>query len=170
MHKGEVTMGGRCFFIGHRDAPMGVARSLKQTIEDAITQQEIDYFIVGHYGNFDRMAAASVIELKARYPEIKLFLLLPYHPAERCVDTPAGFDRTYYPEGQEFIPDKLAILKANQAMIKNCDLLITYSPYPGNARKLAMHAAQRGVLVRQVIEDCSCSQRRTDGQIMRDSK
>lgn len=154
-------MGKQCFFIGHRDAPFCIKQKLKETIEDAITKQEINDFIVGHYGNFDRMAAASVIKLKEKYPTIRLFRLLPYHPAERVVDIPDGFDGTYYPEGQELVPKRFAIVNANRVAINDCNLLIAYSPFPGNSRDFVSYARKKGVQVRQVTDDDSCSESKT---------
>ena len=161
-------MDKRCFFIGHRDAPLKIKQNLKTVVEDAIAKRGINDFIVGHYGNFDQMAAASVIELKGKYPEIKLFRLLPYHPAERAVDIPAGFDGTYYPEGQEFVPPKYAIAKANRAVISDCNLIIAYSTYPGNARDFVSYAVKKGVSVMQVAPDCSCGEGKSVGDTLED--
>lgn len=47
------------------------------------------------------MAAKAVINAKITHPEISLFLLLPYHPAERPIDLPLGFDGSFYPPGME---------------------------------------------------------------------
>ncbi len=47
----------RCFFIGHRDTSDSVYPTLLRAVEDHITQYGVTEFIVGHYGNFDFMAA-----------------------------------------------------------------------------------------------------------------
>ena len=46
----------RCFFIGHREAPENIYPELAQTMEQLIEQGVTDFY-VGHYGNFDHLAA-----------------------------------------------------------------------------------------------------------------
>ena len=107
-------------------------------------------FIVGHYGNFDCLAAKAVIAAKKLHPEITLSLLIPYHPAERPIKKPNGFDNTYYPPGMEHVPRKFAILQANRYMVDHVDFLIAYAGHPAsNARELVEYAerkAKKGIL------------------------
>ena len=71
-------------------------------------------------------------------------LVLPYHPAERPVDTPYGFDGTYYPEGLEQVPKRYAIVRANRIMIDMSDWLVAYVRYgASNSRKLLEYAEHR---------------------------
>ena len=78
-------------------------------MEQHIVDFGVTEFLVGHYGNFNKLAAQAVIAAKARHPEITLLLLLPYHPAERPIQAPTGFDNTYYPPGMENVPRRFAI-------------------------------------------------------------
>ena len=71
----------RCFFIGHREASKEIYPALYATVERHIVAYGVTAFIVGRYGGFDRLAASAVKEAKRFYPEVKLTLLLPYHPA-----------------------------------------------------------------------------------------
>ncbi len=80
-----------CFFIGHRDAPDSILPSLSAAIETRIVEDGVDQFVVGNYGRFDLLAAQAVRKAKKQHPDILLFYLRPYHPAERSF-TPAGFD------------------------------------------------------------------------------
>lgn len=116
-----------CFFIGHHDAKDGIYPALLSEVELHITQNGVTNFFVGHYGNFDRMAATAVKEAKVRHPDVQLMLVLPYHPAIRPIETPDGFDGTYYPWEDERIPKRLAIVKTNQRMVDTCDYLIAYA-------------------------------------------
>lgn len=116
-----------CFFIGHHDAKDGIYPALLSEVELHITQNGVTNFFVGHYGNFDRMAATAVKEVKVRHPDVQLMLVLPYHPAIRPIETPDGFDGTYYPWEDERIPKRLAIVKTNQRMVDTCDYLIAYA-------------------------------------------
>ena len=137
-----------CFFVGHRDATDKIFPALEKAVEYHITQYGVTAFIVGHYGAFDRMAARAVINAKESHPEITLSMLLPYHPAERPVYLPEGFDCSYYPPGMENVPRRFAISRANRYIIDHSHYLITYAPYPGgNARDLAAYADKRKIVV-----------------------
>ena len=115
-----------CFLIGHRDAPVALREKLEKAIAAAIAEYGVTEFVVGQYGAFDKMAAACLAEAKKNHPELRLLLLLPYHPSERAVVLPTGFDGSFYPQGMEAVPRRLAIVRANEYMAKHCDLLICY--------------------------------------------
>lgn len=137
-----------CFFIGHRDAPAEIFPAIVEAVEDHIITYAVTEFTVGNYGSFDRMAARAVIDAKKKYPQITLSLLIPYHPAERAVELPLGFDNLFYPPQMEHVPRRLAIVRANNYMLAHVDHLIAYAPYPGNARKLVEQAdKKRPILV-----------------------
>ena len=133
-----------CFFIGHREASSELLPILRRTVEKHISEYGVTEFIVGGYGNFDHLAAKTVLSLKQQYPQITLSLLIPYHPAERPVETPYGFNNTYYPPGIEKVPRKLAIVRANRYMVDHVDYLIAYAWHPAsNARNLVEYAHNR---------------------------
>ena len=98
---------------------------------------------MGQYGAFDRMAAKAVIQLKEKYPNVVLTLLLAYHPCDKKAELPEGFDGSLYPEGQETVPRRLAIVRANQYAVKHSGYLIAYAWQPGsNARKVVEGAGK----------------------------
>lgn len=138
-------MGGKsCFFIGHRDASGEIYPALYAVVEQHILEYGVTEFIVGHYGGFDRLAASAVKEAKRFYPEVRLILLLPYHPAEQPIPTPDGFDGTFYPPGMESVPRKIAIVRANRYVVDHVDYLISYAWHPAsNARELVEYAQKR---------------------------
>ena len=137
-------MGKTCFFIGHRNTQPEVAQKLMEEVERHIVEYGVDSFVVGHYGQFDSMAAQAVILAKERYPEITLTLLLPYHPTVRHIKTPKGHDGTYYPPDMETVPPKLAIVKANEHMIQNAEYLIAYVSHPSQgSREMLDYALKR---------------------------
>lgn len=130
-----------CFMIGHREASVEILPALAEAVEQHITNYGVTEFFVGNYGGFDRIAAKAVIESKIRHPEVTLSMLLPYHPAERPVKLPPGFDGTFYPPGMETVPRRLAILRANRYMADHVDYLIAYAWHPAsNARELVEYA------------------------------
>ena len=104
-----------CFFIGHRDTPADMYSQIASGVEK-LALHGVTEFVVGHYGAFDRMAAKAVREAKWQHPEIRLALLLPYYETDTS-KYGTGFDGIIYPEGQETIPKRAAIIRANQYMI-----------------------------------------------------
>ena len=64
-------------------------------------------------------------------------MLLPYHPAEREVILPSGFDSSLYPPGMENVPRRFAIARANRWMVEHCTHLVAYVTHPAsNAGKV----------------------------------
>lgn len=132
-----------CFFIGHRETSERVLPALAQEVERHITEYGVTEFVVGHYGNFDRLAAHAVREAKEGRPEVTLTLLLPYHPAEQSIPVPKGFDRTLYPPGMETVPRRLAIVRANHWMLCHSDYLIAYVSHPSAGSREVLEEARR---------------------------
>ena len=133
--------GATCFFIGHRETGDELIPALTAAVERHITEYGVTSFIVGRYGNFDKLAARVVIDAKKRHPEVTLTLLLPYHPFDRPTPTPKGFDGTFYPPGMETVPKRVAIIRANRYMVEHSTHLIAYAWHPAsNARALVEHA------------------------------
>ena len=83
----DVSNMKSCFFIGHREASSELLPILTQVVEKHISEYGVTEFVVGGYGGFDHLAAKAVISLKQQYPEITLSLLIPYHPAEKPIET-----------------------------------------------------------------------------------
>jgi hypothetical protein len=133
-----------CFFIGHRDAPEALLPALADEVERHISEYGVEDFAVGQYGRFDSLAARAVKDAKQRHPEVTLTLLLPYHPFDRPVQTPPGFDGTFYPPGMEKVPKRAAIVRANRYMVDHSDYLIAYAWQPAsNARTLVEYAQKK---------------------------
>ena len=132
-----------CFFIGHRDTPAFVRPLLDAAVEKHINEYGVTSFTIGRYGNFDRMASETVKAAKRRHPEVTLSLLLPYHPYDQPIETPDGYDSTFYPPGMETVPKRVAIVRANQYMIENTDYLIAYNLGHGNTDNLVSIARRR---------------------------
>ena len=90
------------------------------------------------------MAALAVRRAKEAHPGVTLTLLLPYHPFDRPVPTPEGFDGTFYPPGMETVPKRVAIVRANRYMMENSSHLIAYAWHPAsNAREILEAALKR---------------------------
>ena len=146
-----------CFFIGHREADERLLPKLTAAIERLITEEQVSFFYVGGYGGFDRIAATAIKKLKLQHPEITLMMVLPYHPGERSIETPYGFDGTYYPEGLEKVPRRYAIVRANEIMAKQSDWLISYVRHgASNSRRILEYAQKQGtacININDLLED-----------------
>lgn len=135
---------GVCFFIGHREAGDELLPALTAAVERHITEYGVTNFMVGRYGNFDKLAARTVIDVKKRHPEVTLTLLLPYHPFDRPIPVPKGYDSTFYPPGMENVPKKYAIVRANRYMVDHSGYLIAFTWHAAsNSRELVEYARRR---------------------------
>ena len=122
----------RCFLIGHRDTSSDILPSLTTEIEHHIREQGITEFVAGQYGGFDRLAAHALYRCKTEYPGLTLTLLCAYHPAERAVILPRGFDGFWYPAGLEQVPRRFAIQRANRLAVEQSEYLIAGLRHPGS--------------------------------------
>ena len=134
--------GKSCFLIGSHLSPDALSPLLDEAIERHIAEYGVTEFLVRRYGRFDQLAAEALRRAKERHPGIRLRLLIPYHPAQRPVDVPSGFDGTYYPEGMETVPKRLAILRAGQMAAGESEYLIA-SPGFGGSRTITDYALRR---------------------------
>jgi len=138
--------------FGHRDSPSGIMPLLISAVENHISQYGVKCFIVGNYGQFDKLAASAVTFCKKTHPEISLLMLLPYHPTERPVKLSCEFDGSYYPPDMETVPRKIAIVRANQCAVDHSGYIIAYmSRSAGNTANLLAYAQRRGTNGRKNI-------------------
>lgn len=138
-----------CFLFGHSQAPYHLQEMIDRAVED-FYELGFRIFVVGYHGTFDQMATGALRRLKERHPEVILFVLTPYHPAEREIPIPEGFDTSFYPPEMEFVPRKFCIVRANEFMIRRCDGVICYARHPGNARNLFEKINQKKVFTRNI--------------------
>lgn len=131
-----------CFLFGHSICPADSIPKIQQAIEKLYFHYGVTDFYVGNRGGFDSMAAGAVQRVKQRHPDIRLYLLLAYHPAERPVTLSDDFDGSYYPP-LENVPRPFAIVRANQHMVDTADYFICFVKHPGNARNLLEYAQRR---------------------------
>lgn len=122
-------------FTGHREIPLlkagTIKRRLKKTLEDLI---EIGYCYFGAGGalGFDTLAAQMVLELKAKYPQIRLILVLPclsqadgWSDKDKAVyeDIKKRADKVVY-TAQEYF--KGCMHKRNRHLVDNSSVCICY--------------------------------------------
>ena len=69
-----------CCFTGHRELPPAFRQELAMKLEETIIgliEQGVQFYGAGGARGFDALAAQTVLNLKNRYPHIKLILVLP---------------------------------------------------------------------------------------------
>lgn len=136
----------KCFMFGHRDATDVLMPELVRVITRYVEEEQVGEFIVGSYGGFDHLAARAAAEVKKYHPHVRLVLLLPYHPAVRAAALPEGFDESWYPDGMENVPPRLAIVRANRRAIDCADCVIAYVwQTASNARNALEYAQKRRI-------------------------
>lgn len=69
-----------CYFAGHSRIynHKKIYKKLLAVIEELIKHEGVEEFRVGNYGDFDRMSASAIMEIKELYPSVKLILVIPY--------------------------------------------------------------------------------------------
>lgn len=145
-----------CFLFGHADTPQSILPAIEDAVEKHYSIYGIQHFYVGNRGNFDSIAAKAVRNVKQKYPDVRLFLVLAYHPAEREPDMWGGYDNSYYPP-IEGTPRPYTIVKANQHMVDTVDSIICFVKHFGNTRNLLEYAQRRqkrdGVTIENLAEN-----------------
>lgn len=125
-------------FCGHSKIKydLNTEQKLLYIIENLILKDATE-FLFGGYGNFDILCAKVVKELKDKYPYIKSTLVIAY--LNRKYDS-SLYDDTVYPP-IENTPLRFAILKRNQWMVQNSQILIAYVQNDwGGAAKTLLYA------------------------------
>ena len=122
-------------FTGHREIPFFQKRRLKAKVKSAITdaiRNGYRYFGAGGALGFDMLAAQTVLELKADYPDIKLILVLP------CLNQTRGWAQEDVKEYERIkaAADKVTYIskedyngcmhKRNRHLVDNSSLCICY--------------------------------------------
>ena len=114
-------------FAGHRFEwhCKGVKEKIIPTLEDLINKG-YTIFYNGAYGAFDSICSHAVLELKNKYPQIKLIRILSYYHHEKDkYELPPCYDGSIYPDLEE-CHYKQIITKRNEWIVDNCDVLVCH--------------------------------------------
>jgi uncharacterized phage-like protein YoqJ len=103
-----------------------VKEAVKEQIKNNISSNEKTVFYLGGYGEFDSICACACSELKKEY-SIEVVYVTPYinHSKIKEMQESGLYDTSIYPP-LENVPPKFAILKRNEWMIENANLVIAY--------------------------------------------
>ena len=119
-------------FIGHSSVAFhqSVKESVKKIIKSNLINVEYITCYLGSYGDFDNICAYACKELKQQYKNIEIAYVTPYislieQEKIKKIQACGLYDISIYPP-IENTPPKFAILKRNEWMIANADLVIAY--------------------------------------------
>jgi len=125
--------------------------NLKEIVKEQIkrialnSQSAICY--LGGYGDFDAICAYACRELKQEYLGIEIVYVTPYitEAAQSKIKEMQNYglcDRSIYPP-LENVPPKFAILKRNEWIIKNSDVIIAYVNHDWGGAYKSLQMAKR---------------------------
>lgn len=140
-------MGKICSGFGNSDTSEGLMPKLVQALEYAISEG-CDTFYLGKMGNFDSMMKRATGELKKKYPHIERILVIPYITKsleQNKRDYEREYDFILLPHEIVPVPPKYAIIRKNEWVIDNSDIVIAcaLNPYRG-AGKAVDYAKRKG--------------------------
>lgn len=113
-------------FVGHRAwwKSVDVDDKLKVTIEELINKG-YNTFFDGNHGAFDKKCLKFVLELKHKYPHIKVVKIFAYYHPEKRFELEPWYDESIYPD-LETVHYKQTITKRNEWIVDNCDILVCH--------------------------------------------
>ncbi len=122
---------------------------LNETIKEVISDSPKVTFYLGGYGDFDRIAAQVCRILKSEYPNTEAVFVSPYFSLSSQQKIQSNeemnlYDASIYPPLESVHP-RYAIVKRNEWMAENADLVIAYVEYShGGAHRAVKHAKKKG--------------------------
>ena len=132
-----------------------IKQKLYEILENLILQGASEFYL-GGYGNFDILASQTLKELKNKYQNINLVLVIPYlnHKYDMAL-----YDVSVYPP-IENTPPRFAISKRNEWMVNNSDFVVSYVEYGwGGAAKTFNFANKKHKHIINLYESFSLSSR-----------
>ena len=134
-------------FCGHSNCLFNddIKKQLKNILVGEIIKNPTCKFYLGGYGDFDGLCLCTLKELKNNFSEIELIFITPYldKSYSKLEFAKYHYDDVIFPP-LESVPRKFAILKRNERMIEEADLVIAYVTYSwGGATKTLEYAKRK---------------------------
>lgn len=134
-------------FFGHSNCLFNddIKKKLKNILVGEIIKNPISKFYLGGYGDFDGLCLRTLRELKHDFPTIEILFITPYLDKNYSKLELANYyyDDVIFPP-LESVPRKFAILKRNEWMVDEADLVIAYVMYSwGGAAKTLEYAKRK---------------------------
>ena len=122
-----------------------VKEELKIVLFNEIKKNPTCNFYLGGYGDFDELCLRILKDLKADFTEIELIFITPYLDKNysKLEFAIYHYDDVIFPP-LESVPRKFAILKRNEWMVNEADLVIAFVTYSwGGAAKTLEYAKRK---------------------------
>ena len=134
-------------FCGHSNFSFNDATKdeLKNLLIENIRKNPTCKFYLGGYGDFDGLCLRTLKDLKADFPKIELIFITPHldKSYSKLEFAKYHYDDVIFPP-LESVPRKFAILKRNEWMVDESDLVIAYVMYSwGGAAKTLEYAKRK---------------------------
>ena len=133
-------------FFGHSNCLFNddIKKQLKNILLDEIIKNPTCKFYLGGYGDFDGLCLRTLRELKHDFPSIEILFITPYLDKNYSKLELAKYyyDDVIFPP-LESVPRKFAILKRNEWMVEQADLVIAYVKYSWGGAAKALEYAKR---------------------------
>ena len=108
-------------------------------------------FISGGTGGFDRLCAHMIHDLKATFPHIRSYIIIPY--LDQRIFEPTYFDGSEFPECLEAVPYRFRISRRNRYMADNAAYALCYVTHDyGGAAQTYRYAKNHGVSIIDIKE------------------
>lgn len=144
-------------FFGHRNFSDNDGR-VKKTLFEILEKLHFDNitFFIGLNGAFDSYVLRACNECKKQHENIKIVLFLAY-VSENYIQNKLPpcelYDETLYPD-IETVPHKLAIVKCNEWIVNQSDVVICFAEYNfGGAFRFMTYAEKCGKTVFNLADD-----------------
>ena len=113
-----------CAVFGHRGGSYAQCKdAIKLAMSELVQSEGVTQFFCGGRGNFDNICARTAFELKSDLPQIKIILVLSYHPANDF-ELPKIYDESVYILERK-VPPLYAIVETNKAMAERADFVLS---------------------------------------------
>lgn len=136
-------------FCGHRDF-LGNTELKEQLVNELVIRAKQTgtlFCYSGGYGGFDRFAAYCVKEAQRQGDNIRNCLVIPYLTQSLQDQYNGYFDEVIYLP-LENVPARYAIIRRNEWMVDQADLLIAYVKHGwGGAAKTFQYAKKKNVSI-----------------------
>ena len=133
-------------FLGHRSLVNGNAlfEKIKSILLENTNVHEKISFYCGGYGDFDHLCFRACRDVQKNNPNCEIVFVTPYILSSK---PPQSTDVTFYDSivypPLEKVPPKIAILRRNEWMIDQSDLLIAYVTYCHGGAYTGLQYAQK---------------------------
>ena len=136
-----VTFAGHRKLLNHEE----ISQQLETILRQVLCEHEYVEFLIGHDGDFDRLAASCVKRLqKDGYRSLcTLVLVLPYNKKD-IVFFEKFYDEIEICEEASHAHFKAAITIRNRHMVDRCHLVVSYVKGNGGAQTTLHYAEKTG--------------------------